>query len=270
MREMINVLLTGGTGQLGRMLLNEFETQQLSVSVLTRRKALASSSGMKVINADLTNSTSLNRALSHDYDVVIHCASNPRESATVDVKGTENLLKAVGNGNVKNFIYISIVGVDKSTYPYYQDKRRAEEFVISSGVPYTILRITQFHNFVLNRILDAGKENDVITLPAGLKFQSIDLSDVRKKINQLIEGGPCNSILQIGGPEILDTDDIIREYQTIIKPGKRVQFTSTLNDFQKLFTTGINLCPDQKWGTVTWGDYLSSLSLTQPSAKEHR
>ncbi|MEN6454601.1 MAG: NAD(P)-dependent oxidoreductase, partial [Prolixibacteraceae bacterium] len=107
MREMINVLLTGGTGQLGRMLLNEFDTQQLSVSVLTRGKALASSSVMKVINADLTDRASLNNALSCDYDVVIHCASNPRESDTVDVKGTENLLEAVGKGNVKNFIDIS-------------------------------------------------------------------------------------------------------------------------------------------------------------------
>jgi len=267
---MINVLLTGGTRQLGRVLLNELDTQQLSVSVLTRGKPLASSSGMKVINADLTDPASLNNALSCDYDVVIHYASNPRESDTVDVKGTENLLKAVGKGNVKNFIDISIVGVDKSTYRYYQDKRRAEELVISSGVPYTILRITQFHDFVLNRILNAGEGNDVITVPAGLKFQSIDLSDVSKKIKQLIESGPCNSILQIGGPEILDADDIIRGYQTIVKPAKRVQFTSTLNDFQKLFTTGINLCPDQKWGTVTWGDYLSSLTLTQPSAKEHR
>ncbi len=258
MRKMRNILLTGGTGQLGRMLLNELEIQHLSVSVLTRGKALASNSGMKVINADLSDRSSLNSALNRNYDVVIHCASNPLESDTVDVKGTENLLYAVGKGNVKNFVYISIVGVDKSTYRYYQDKRRAEELVISSGVPYTILRITQFHDFVLNRILDAGKENDVITVPAGLKFQSIDLSDVSKKINQLIESGPCNSILQIGGPEILDADDIIREYQTIVKPAKRIQFASTLNDFQKLFTTGINLCPDQKWGTVSWGDYLSS------------
>ncbi|MGV8138567.1 MAG: SDR family oxidoreductase [Mangrovibacterium sp.] len=270
MREMINILLTGGTGQLGRVLLNEFDTQKLSVSVLTRGKALASSSGIKVINADLTDPASLNSTLRRNYDVVIHCASNPHESDTVDVKGTENLLKAVGKGNVKNFVYISIVGVDKCTYRYYQDKRRAEELVNRAGVPYTILRITQFHDFVLNRILNVGEGDDVITVPAGLKFQSIDLSDVSKKINQLLQGGPCNSILQIGGPEILETDYIVQEYQTIVKPTKKIQFTSNLNDFQKLFTTGINLCPDKKWGTVSWGDYLTSLSLTQPSAKEYR
>lgn len=243
---------------MGRMLLNELDTQHLSVFVLTRGKAFASSSGMKIINADLTDRASLNSALGHDYDVVIHCASNPRESDMVDIKGTENLLEAVGNGNVKNFIYISIVGVDKATYRYYQDKRRAEELVINSGVPYTILRITQFHDFVLNRILDAGNENDVIVIPAGLKFQPIDLVDVCKRIGELIESGPANSILQIGGPEIMEIEEIVQQYQTIMKRARRIEMTSTLNDFRKLFTTGINLCPDQKWGSISWKDYLLS------------
>jgi len=116
----MSVLLTGGTGQLGRMLLNELNTQHLFVSFLTGGKAFPSNSGMKVINADLTDYTSLSGALSHDYDVVVHCASDPRESDMVDVEGTRNLLKAVGNTNVKNFIYISIVGIDKAAYLYYQ------------------------------------------------------------------------------------------------------------------------------------------------------
>lgn len=266
----MRVLLTGGTGQLGKMLLNNLGLQHFTIDVLTRRKEPASNSGIGYINADLTDGAGLNSALTHDYDVVVHCASHPRESDMVDVEGTRNLLKAVGNRNVKNFIYVSIVGIDKAAYGYYQNKLRAEELIIKSGIPYTILRITQFHDFVLNRILNAGHENEVIVIPAGLKFQSIDLADVCKRINQLIQGGAGNSIQQIGGPEILEIETIVQEYQKIFKPAKRIQFTTNLNDFQRLFTTGINLCPDHKWGTVSWGDYLSSLSLTQPSAKEHR
>ncbi len=254
----ISVLLTGGTGQLGKMLLKELDMQRLSIGVLTREKEHASSSDVGYVNGDLTDSASLNSALSHDYDVVVHCASNPGESDIVDVTGTQNLLKATGNRNVKNFIYISIVGVDKSAYKYYQNKLGAEKLVINSGIPYTILRITQFHDFVLNRILDAGNENDVIVIPAGLKFQPIDLADVCKRIGELIESGPTNSILQIGGPEIMEIEEIVQQYQTIMKPARRIEMISTLNDFRKLFTTGINLCPDQKWGSITWRDYLSS------------
>lgn len=254
---MISLLLTGGTGQLGKMLLNELSLQHFAIDVLTRGKEFASNSAIKPVNADLTDYTSLADALAHDYDVVVHCASNPRESDMVDVEGTQNLLRAIGNRNVKNFIYISIVGVDKTPYRYYQHKLRAEESIINSGIPYTILRITQFHDFVLNRILDVRDENDVILVPGGLKFQSIDLADVCKRIDQLIQIGAGDSIQQIGGPEILKIEDIVQDYQKIFTSTKSIRSTSTLNDFQKLFTTGINLCPDHKWGTTTWRDYLS-------------
>lgn len=247
---------------MGKMLLNEHGLQHAAIDILTRGKQFASNSAVKPINADLTDYTSLADALAHDYDVVVHCASNPRESDAVDVKGTQNLLRAVGNRNVKNFIYISIVGVNKVPYQYYQHKLKAEELIIDSGIPYTILRITQFHDFILNRILDVRDKNDVILVPGDLKFQPIDLADVCKKIAQLIQTEPGNSIQQIGGPEILEIGDIVQQYQKIFKPTKEIQITSTLNDFQRLFTTGINLCSDHKWGTITWRDYLASKQRT--------
>lgn len=257
MKKIAKVLLTGGTGQLGKMLIREVAAQHFSIDVLTREKEFASKTNIGYVSADLTNYTSLTGALNQDYDVVVHCASNPKESDLIDVKGTQNLLGAIEGKNVKNFIYISIVGVDKTTYKYYQNKLRAEELIIGSGVPYTILRITQFHDFVLNRILVGGNENEVSMIPAGLNFQPIDLSDVSKRILQLIKSAPTNSILQIGGPEILNIQEIIQDYQKILKPRKKIETTTNLNDFQKLFTTGINLCPNNKWGSTTWRNYLT-------------
>ncbi len=257
MKKNTKVLLTGGTGQLGKMLIREADIQHLSIDILTREKKSGSKTNITYVKADLTDYTSLNGALNTDYDVVVHCASNPKESDLIDVKGTQNLLGAIKGKGVKNFIYTSIVGVDKTTYKYYKNKLRAEELIIGSGVPYTILRITQFHDFVLNRILFDGNENEASIIPAGIKFQSIDLSDVCKKVFQLIESENTNSILQIGGPQILNIQDIIRDYQRIIKPSKKIETTTNLNDFQKLFTSGINLCTNNKWGSTTWRNYLS-------------
>jgi uncharacterized protein YbjT (DUF2867 family) len=250
------MLVTGGAGQLGKMLLRQIDTNNLYIDALTRNRIIDSVTNIRYIHADLTQYETL-KVLSTNYDVIVHCASNPKDSDAVDIEGTRNLLKAIKGNNIRNFVYISIVGVDKSTYTYYQNKLKAEQLIIGSGIPYTILRITQFHDFVNNRILNAGeRETEFLTIPEGLKFQSIDITDVCENIKELINSESSNSILDIGGPEILTIQNIVEAYQDIIKPNKKIKMTSDLNDFQKLFTTGINLSPERKLGRITWRDYL--------------
>ena len=257
MEKIANVLLTGGTGRLGKKLIQAINTLDFSLDVLTRVSVPAPNTGVGYVTADLTDRTSLTGALNRNYDVVVHCASNPRESESVDVNGTQNLLRALGGRNVKNFIYLSIVGVDKTDYRYYQSKMKAEESIAASGIPYSILRVTQFHDFVRERILADGGDSEISWIPAGLKFQSIDLGDVVKKILLLVKGQPTYSISQIGGPEVLSVEDMIRDYQTIVSRDKNFEMTTSLNDFQKLFASGINLCPNNRWGSCAWRDYLS-------------
>ncbi len=255
---MKNILLTGGTGQLGKKILKQFEPNNYFFNVLTRQENTELTGNINYLNTDLAKIASLEDALDDDYEVVIHSASNPQNSDLVDVEGTRNLLKTIQKRNVKHFIYISIVGIDQSQYKYYQDKLAAEELIIQSGIPYTILRITQFHDFVLNRIihpLNIQKDND-FEIPQGLKFQSIDLTDVCEKIRALINSEPTNSRVIIGGPEILTIEEIVRIYLDIFKLDNRFKTTAQLDLFGKTFTTGINLCPDNRWGKITWKDFL--------------
>ena len=251
------ILLTGGTGQLGRMLLKQIDNEDFHIDILTRNKNIGSIKNVEYINADLTKVETLG-SLGSDYDIIIHCASDPKNSESIDIKGTHNLLKSIKGGRPKNFIYISIVGVDKSTFPYYQNKLKTEELVVDSGIPYTIMRITQFHDFIYDRILNtANLEDGPIIIPDGLQFQSIDLMDVCGEILGLLKNGPSNSTIRIGGPEILKISDIIRNYQEVIKPEKEISLVPPHNDFQKLFTTGINLCSNHKTGKITWRDFLT-------------
>jgi uncharacterized protein YbjT (DUF2867 family) len=259
MKSKLKILLTGGTGQLGKMLLKQIDHEDFHIDVLTRNKIVDSIKNVGFLNADLTKIETLS-SLRPDYDSVIHCASDPKNSESIDIKGTHNLLKSVKGGSIKNFVYISIVGIDESNFPYYQNKLKTEELVIGSGIPYTILRITQFHDFIYNRILNTvNSEDGFITVPDGLQFQSIDLIDVCGEILGLLKNGATNSIIRIGGPEILKISDIIKSYQEIIKPGTKISLVPPHNDFQKLFTTGINLCPNHRTGKITWRDFLTKI-----------
>ena len=257
MQNVPKLLLTGGTGQLGRTLLKGISTGPLRINVMTRNKGVdPSTADLSYITADLSNYGTL-ETLGTDYDIVVHCASDPRKSDSIDREGTRNLLKGLKDSSIKHFVYISILGVDKTTYPYYQNKLRAENLIIASGIPYTILRIAQFHNFVHDRILNPVMDgNESFTIPTGLEFQSIDLIDVCEEIQESIKRGPTNSILKIGGPEVLTISEIVEIYENTIPINKKITMTTHLNDFQKLFTTGINLCPDHKRGKITWKDYL--------------
>lgn len=249
------ILVTGGTGQLGKIFLKETDNEYFQTDVLTRNKTLGSTKSIRYINADLIKAETLS-SLGTDYDSIVHSASDPRNSDATDIIGTQNLLKRIKGNRIRNFMYISIVGVDKSNYKYYQDKLKAEELIIHSGIPYTILRVTQFHDFVYNRILNpANPKNDFITVPDGMKFQSIDLKDVCLEILRLLKNGATNSIKQIGGPEILKISDMVKAYQTIMMPEKKISLDPSQNDYQ-IFKTGINLCPDHKTGTITWRDFL--------------
>lgn len=260
---MKNILLTGGTGQLGKKILKQFEPNNYFFTVLTRQENTESTGNINYLKTDLAKTASIENALDENYEVVIHSASNPLESGLVDVEGTRNLLKASQKRNVKHFIYISIVGIDQSQYKYYRDKLTAEELIIQSGIPCTILRISQFHDFVLNMIihpLNIQKDQD-LEVPLGLRFQSIDLVDVCEKIRELINNEPSYSRVIIGGPEILTIEEIVRIYLDVFKLNNRYKTTLELNHFQHTFTTGINLCPDNRWGKITWKDFLLNISL---------
>lgn len=256
MQKIIKTLVTGGTGQLGRMLLKRMARNNFQIDALTRSPIIDSTINIRYIQADLTQYETL-KAFATDYDVIVHSASNSKDSDAVDVEGTLNLLNVIKGKNVKNFVYISIVGVDKSTYTYYQNKLKAEQLIIGSGIPFTILRVTQFHDFLYSRVLNVGdRETEVVTIPSGLQFQSIDITDVCENILGLIHRGPSNTILHLGGPEVLTMQEIVQAYQDIIKSDKEIKMTSDLNGFQNLFSTGINLSPEHKLGRITWKDYL--------------
>ena len=128
-----------------------------------------------------------------------------------------------------------------------------------SGIPYSILRTTQFHNFVLLLIKNFAIDNTSIIVPQGLKFQSIDIKDVADILVELTEENPQGKIPDVGGPQILDIDELTEIY--LVSRGKeniKIESQYVGGDLYDLFRKGINICPENTKGKFTWKEFLSS------------
>lgn len=254
---MASILVTGGTGKLGRQVVRQLCYQGLDVGILTTRSNIDLSSGAKVYVADLNDPAALSRAVG-DVRVVIHCASSPGNPQTVDLEGTKNLLQCVDGRQIKNFIYVSIAGVDKADYPYYRVKHEVENIIRDSGLPWSVLRATQFHDLVLERLIKPFDKRDEtpLVIPGGMRFQSIDVRDVANRLQQLALGEPSGSTITIGGPEILSIEDMARSYLHVHGRKEDVEPQLLTSDLYNLFRSGININPEWSAGMITWERFL--------------
>ena len=164
-----NLLVTGGTGVLGRRVVERLGAAGVGARVMSR------SGKPGTVRGDLLTVEGLDAAV-RGVETVIHCASSPyRKTREVDVAGTGRLLEAAVRAGVSHFVYISIVGVDRaSSYPYYRIKLDAERVIEASPVPHTILRATQFYDLVLMAVRFIDRL-PVMPVPAGLQGQPIDV-----------------------------------------------------------------------------------------------
>src|SRR4029079_13532262 len=115
-------------------------------------------------SVDFADGRGINEAVK-GVDAIVHAASDPRHADAVDVEGTRRLLAAAAARSVAHFLYISIVGVDRIPHPYYARKRAAEEVVAAGRVPWSILRLTQFHSFVAHIIKRGARAPFAVLLP---------------------------------------------------------------------------------------------------------
>ncbi len=259
---MNGILITGGTGHLGRKVAKSFKSKDYKVAVLSTKTLLTDKEDNCIYyKGDLAENIGLNEA-TDKVDIIIHCASNPRNFQQVDIEGTKNLLKAIESRTVKHLVYISIVGVDKSDYPYYLAKLEVENLISNSGIPYTIVRTTQFHSFVLNMIRsfinESTADKSVIKIPKGLKFQSIDTQEVADLLATISLEFPKGLIPDFGGSEILSFEKMTEYYLKECQLNWEIR-TELTNDIRhKLFRSGVNLCPNNTFGKKTWCMFLKT------------
>ena len=139
--------------------------------------------------ADLATGSGVREAVA-GAQIILHAATLPTPGGNVDVAGTQRLLEAARAADVAHCFYISIVGIERNPFFYYRNKLKAEELVRQSGVPWTILRATQFHPFI-DRILRGAIHGPLALLPTDFQFQPIDLREVVGRIVTSLAAGPA-------------------------------------------------------------------------------
>ncbi len=201
------VLVTGGTGTLGRHVVSALEDRPGVVArVLSRRgRTPETPSGREWATADLA-SDPLEAALD-GIDAVVHLASE-KGAGEVDVVGTRRLLEAAGQAEIRHVVVISIIGCDRIPLPFYASKVRIEALTRSARVPWSIVRVAQFHSFV-ERLVAAPASLPVPSpIVADLRFQPVDEREVAERLVEIALGEPLGDAPEIAGPEVLTLGEI--------------------------------------------------------------
>ena len=183
------ILVTGGTGTLGRPTVALLQNAGQAVRVLSRKP------GAGRVIGDLDTGAGLAEALD-GVRTVLHLAMG----WTKEAEQTKRLALAARAAGVEHLLYISIVGIDRNqAFPYYRAKLESEQAIRASGVPFTILRATQFHDFVANLV--KGQLGGPIAFLPPMTLQPIAVDEVAARIAELAPGGPQGRVDDIAGPE---------------------------------------------------------------------
>ncbi len=244
------VLVTGGTGSLGSRVVDRLRDAGGGVRALSRRGRDGA------IKGDLLSGEGLEEAV-EGVGTIIHCASSPlRRARQTDVEGTVRLLQAASRAGVSHFLYVSIVGVDRAPYyPYFRVKLEVERLVERSKVPWTILRATQFHEFVLKQIrfLERGP---LALAPKGFLFQPIETGEVADRLVELALSAPAGRVPDVGGPEVRTAVDLTRSYLRAAGRQKGVLEIPIPGRTARAWRQGAHLAADHKYGRTTWEGFL--------------
>lgn len=241
---MTTILVTGGTGTLGRLVTERLREDGTDVRVLSRRS--------EPYAVDLREGgPALDRAVD-GADVIVHCASSPRGG---DEHAARNLIGAARRAKVPHLVYISIVGVDRVPFGYYKAKHAVERLVEESGLGWTVLRTTQFHEFV-HAVLRTFAKSPVMVLPAGLDDQPIEVAEVADRLAGLALEPPAGRVPDMGGPEVRTLGDLARAYLRAEGKRRAVVSVPLAGKTYRAFRSGGHLAPERAVGKGTFEEYL--------------
>ena len=252
------ILVTGGTGSLGSRVVERLRDAGREVKVLSR----GGSKG--TVRGDLMTGGGIEGAVA-GMDTIVHCASSPTRTRRTDVAGTQRLLQAAHRAGVAHFVFISIVGVDKNPhFPYYRAKLEVEKLVQRSPVPWTILRATQFHEFVMTQIRFLDRL-PILFVPRGFLVQPIDIGEVSGRLAELALAPATGRVTDIGGPEVWTYKGLA---STLPGRRKRILEVPVPGKTARAFRDGVHITPEHGYGKVTWEEYLRWRDQPTPHGKE--
>ena len=250
----MKILVTGATGHLGRDFVRAAAARGHALRLLSRRPAPADSP-LPWVTGDLNTGAGLSAAV-EGVQAVVHAASDPHNAASADVEGTHRLARAARNVGVAHFVLVSIVGIDRIPLGYYRHKLAAERRLADSGVPYSILRASQFHYFVDLQLRQLARIPLLLPIPAGFRLQSIGTADVAAELWKVVTGYPVGLLPDLAGPEPMTLTEAARTWVAVRGLRKRIVPLPVPGALAAGFRAGRNTAPDRPQGQETWRAWL--------------
>ena len=256
---MRHILVTGGTGVLGSHVVPQLRDAGCAVRVLSRHNR-AAVEGVEYVASDLTTGEGVEAAV-EGVEVIVHLAGSQKGD---DVK-TLNLVRAALRVGRPHLVYISVVGadripvisgIDRAMFGYFASKRAAERVVAGSGLPWTTLRATQFHELSLLTAQFMAKL-PVLPVPIGFRFQPVAASEVATRLVELALGAPAGLVPDIGGPRVYEMGEMLREYLDAAGKRRPIIPAWAPGKAARAIRNGANLTPERAVGRQTWEEFLA-------------
>src|SRR5258708_34276682 len=203
------VLVTGGTGVLGREVVSRLLEKGYTVRILSRSPRRGTPN-VEWAQAQMLTGEGLSEAL-QGVDVVVHAATDTRLGKT-DVEMTRRLLEKAKAAGIGYFLYISIVGTDKSSFSYHKVKVACEALVRDSGIPSASLRLTQFHELI-DLVLHTLTRLPIGFVPMDWKSQPIDAGEAAEQVVRVVGDRPLGLLPDVAGPEVLRMREMLDEWK---------------------------------------------------------
>ena len=254
------ILVTGGTGTLGRHVVPLLHDAGHRVRILSRHPH-DPADGIEYVVGDLSTGEGADHAV-EGVDTIIHCAGSGRG----DGDKARHLVRAAVGAGRPHVIYISVVGaervpvvsgVDRAAFGYFASKRAAETVIENSGLPWSTLRATQFHDLIL-MVVRALAKLPVIPVPSGTRFQPVDTAEVAARLVELALGSPAGLVPDLAGPRAYPLGDLARGYlRAAHKRSRPVLPMRMPGRAAKAIRAGANLPLVPGTGKRTWEDFLA-------------
>ncbi|MFH8386591.1 SDR family oxidoreductase [Kitasatospora sp. NPDC018058] len=250
------VLVTGGTGTLGRQVVPLLRAAGRAVRVLSRQ-ARAAGDGVPYVRCDLLGDPAeadvrLDGALA-GVDTVLHLAGGPKG----DDEATRRLVAAARRAGVRHLVYISVIGADKVPLGYFRSKLAAEEAVTGSGLPYTVLRAAQFHDLAFT-VVEKMTKLPVVPVPGGVRWEPVDVREVAARLVELTLDEPAGAVPDLAGPTVYEMGELTRRFLAAQGRRFRQMPVRVPGELGRAYRAGDNLAPDgAEHGRRTWEEFLA-------------
>jgi uncharacterized protein YbjT (DUF2867 family) len=250
------ILITGASGLLGTSLITRPAAAGYRIRAMSRQ-ARPAQPGIEWATANLTTGDGLETALT-GVDTIVHAAHDPRTDAgRGDIGGTQLLLAAAHRSAVRHVVFVSIVGIDRIPYPYYRHKLMTEDAVRSSSVPWTIVRGTQFHDY-MDAQFRRFTRFPIGLLPKSWLGQPIHVDEFADVLWSYVEKGPSRRAPDVAGPQVLRYGDMMRAWLAAQGRRKVVLDLPIRGRMAAAFRSGGATAPDRAVGRMTWSEWLQA------------